>query len=313
MRADTVRLLIGIAAANGVALLLMLLGMWLARRSPEAGTTYVMADFVLIPILMGVISSYFWREMRLHGKELVAASTLNLMVGYLLSVWVLQEGVVCLIMALPLVLLSLTVGNLIGRALFPGGDGPFQNSLDRYRISVVPLLITMTLADAASPHAYHGQETDTIVMRARPEMVWRYIIDYPAITKAPDYWLFRLGLPAPVQSTASAHRIGATRRCIFRGGVTFDEQITELEPGRRLTFDVITQPNYPEAMGHIVLQKGRFLLHDNGDGTTTVTGTSWYHLNVYPAAYYDLWVKDVVHHVHLQVMDHIRDLAEHAQ
>jgi len=64
-------------------------------------------------------------------------------------------------------------------------------------------------------------------------------------------------------------------------------------------------------MGHLSINRGQFILQDNGDGTTTVTGTSWYHLYVYPTPYFNWWTEDIVRHVHLRVMEHIKILAEH--
>ena len=70
------------------------------------------------------------------------------------------------------------------------------------------------------------------------------------------------------------------------------------------------QPQDPEIVNHLILDRGQFRLHDNGNGTTTLIGTSWYRLNVYPAAYFDLWTRDIIRHVHRRVMTQIQTLAE---
>lgn len=150
----------------------------------------------------------------------------------------------------------------------------------------------------------------TTTRTAPPERVWQYVIDYPAITEKPDFWLWKVGLPAPVQSTATGHFVGARRRCAFEGNIAFDERIVEMEPARKLTFDITDQPKDPEIMGHLDLKRGRMILRDNHDGTTTLIGTSWYKLKVYPSAYYDLWTQSIMRAVHLRVMHHIQRLAE---
>lgn len=63
-------------------------------------------------------------------------------------------------------------------------------------------------------------------------------------------------------------------------------------------------------MGHIDILKGQFLLKDNGDGTTTLTGNSWYRLYVFPVWYFDIWAESITRNVHLRVMDHIKQLSE---
>ena len=109
------------------------------------------------------------------------------------------------------------------------------------------------------------------MINAPPQRVWQYIIAYPANNAPADYWLWRLGLPSPVQSTASGQGVGAKRQCLFTGNIAFEEKLTEVTPGKRLTFDVTTQPNHPEVVGHFALQTGQFTparqrqRHDNTD------------------------------------------------
>ena len=86
--------------------------------------------------------------------------------------------------------------------------------------------------------------------------------------------------------------------------------VTEYEKDSIFTFDIIEQPADPEIIGHIEIKKGKFILEENADGSTTLTGISWYGLKVYPAWYYDLWAEDITRNVHLRVMEYIKILAE---
>jgi hypothetical protein len=88
------------------------------------------------------------------------------------------------------------------------------------------------------------------------------------------------------------------------------ERVAEFVPGEKLTFDIVEQPTHPEAYGHITLHRGQFVLRDNGNGTTTLFGSSWYTLHVRPHWYFDLWTRDMTRAVHLRVMNHVRRLAE---
>lgn len=290
--------LTGIFAANGLALALMLLTRWMSSLWSDVGGVFAMGDFVLLPMAMGGICAYFWQEAKLSKAAYLLYGLMNTGLALLLSYVFLREGTICLLMASPLILIFVLLGSFIGRQIFAAKHAPLNASL-------APLLLTLFVADSLSPHHFANQESDTIVIHAPPAQVWKYIIAYPANTAPPDYWLFRCGLPAPIQSTADGQRVGATRRCIFTGNVAFEEKLTVVEPGKRLEFDVTSQPNHPEIVGHFTLQKGRFRLKDNGDGTTTLTGTTWYQLRVYPICYYDRWTQDILRHVHLRVMRHI--------
>ncbi len=313
MNARTKRAMLGILLANAVALALMLGATMLlklisgsrltALQRGDPTTYFILSDFVLIPIYMGAVTAFIWAPLQLSRKEQVGYSILNLLVAIALCLTVLHEGTICILMALPLVILFLCMGYAIGKAIVSRQNRPLQ-------LSFVPLLLIAMVADVMTSRGYEGHVVDTITIRAPARDVWRYIADYPAIETRPGYWLWRIGLPAPIQSTVTGHLVGAVRRCAFTGGIAFDERITELQPEHVLTFDVTSQPNHPEIVGHLVLRRGQFVLHDNGDGTATVTGTSWYTLNVHPAFYYDLWTRDIVRHVHLRVMEHIKALAE---
>jgi hypothetical protein len=164
--------------------------------------------------------------------------------------------------------------------------------------------------DAQMPHHHAAIVTDQVLIRAAPATVWHYVPEYPTMTAPPDYWLWKIGLPIPTQSTATGAFVGAKRDCRFSGNVVFEEKIVEAETAKVLTFDVTKQPDHPELTGHFNLDRGRFLLRDNGDGTTTLIGTTWYRLHVYPAPYFDLWAADIVRRVHFRVMNHIKELAE---
>jgi hypothetical protein len=136
------------------------------------------------------------------------------------------------------------------------------------------------------------------------------VLAFPEIPDKPSYWIFRLGLPYPTQTTNGGDFVGADRQCMFSNGIVIKEKVAEFVPREKLTFDVAEQPTDPEAYGHITLHRGQFVLRDNHDGTTTLIGSSWYTLYVRPRWYFDLWTRDMTRAVHLRVMNHVRRLSE---
>ena len=117
-------------------------------------------------------------------------------------------------------------------------------------------------------------------------------------------------MPSPRATTVTGYYQGAGRKCIFSNGYIFDEKIVTYQENKDLTFDITGQPRDPEIMGHIDILRGQFLLKDNGNGTTTLTGNSWYRLYVFPTWYYDIWARSITRNVHLRVMEHIKQLSE---
>ena len=296
-------LLLGIGAANGVAAVLMGLSRWLVAVNNDTSGVLVLSNFIVVPLLMGIVSAFFWRNLKHSILQVFLFALLNTAIGIAMSALFLREGTICLIIVSPLVLTFVFCGGLLGRLMFQ----PRHNTL---RLSVLPLLLVFMVADCLQRHEHHNEVVTRMRIAAPPERVWPHVVSFVPIQAEPDYWLFRLGLPRPAFTSAEGPFVGARRECVFSGNLVFGERIVELEPNRRITFEILSQPPHPEILGHATLRQGQMTLQDNGDGTTTLIGRSRYSLHVYPAWYYDLWAESIGHSVHASVFRHIRSLAE---
>jgi hypothetical protein len=237
------------------------------------------------------------------GLEYTLWSILNSLITIACSAIFLKEGVICIIIVCPLII-GLTIGGVfIGRAIF-------RRNKNKLNISVVGALLLIMSGDLLSKHEYHNMVSDTLKIDAPVEEVWKYVVAYEPNKAKEDYWLFKVGMPSPLQSTVDCYCEGGNRKCIFSNGYVFDEKMTVYKKNEDLTFVITNQPRDPEIMGHIDIEKGQFLLKDNGDGTTTLVGNSWYKLYVFPAWYFDYWAESITRNVHLRVMHHIKLLAE---
>jgi hypothetical protein len=249
------------------------------------------------------VAAWFWRRLDRSLAISFLDALWTFLVSLALAAIVMQEGVVCLVIASPLLYVFLLTGILLGRLWFRSNDS-------RMRLTIFPLLALLTLGESL----YHSEKqavvTDQILIHATPDKVWPHVLAFSEIPDPPDYWIFRIGLPYPTQTTNSGNFVGANRQCMFSDGIVIKERVAEIVPHQKLTFDIIEQPTHPEAYGHITLHRGRFVLRDNRDGTTTLFGSSWYTLHVRPRWYFDLWTRDMTRAVHLRVMNHVRRLAE---
>jgi hypothetical protein len=294
------KLLQGILIANVFALTIIALQAKLGSQSPGV---LVFSEFVIIPCVMGIIAAWFWKELGLKGKHITGYSILNGLLAILLSYIFLGEGVICLIIVSPLVFGFVITGAFIGRAMF-------RRNSNNLNLSILSLLAIVFIVDSTSEHNYENMVSDELVINASPDKIWKHVVAFDKITKKEDYWLFKVGMPSPMATTVSERKLGANRKCIFSNGYVFDEKIVVFDVNKDLTFDIIEQPKDPEIMGHIDIKKGQFILQDNGDGTTTLIGNSWYKLHVFPTWYYDLWAESVTRNVHFRVMKHIKLLSE---
>jgi hypothetical protein len=298
-------MMLGTLVANAIGGVLLFGIVWLigAYKSSDLLTFIAWPSFFLIPFLVGLIAAWFWR--RIHRT--IAWSALDAvivtLVGLAAAAIILREGIVCLVIVSPALYAFILCGILLGRVWF-------RPNYSKLQLTIFPLLALLTLGESL----YHSEQqavvTDRIVIHASPAKVWPHVLAFPEIPDRPDYWIFRLGLPYPTQTTNGGNFLGADRQCTFSNGVVIKERVAEFVPNEKLTFDVAEQPSDPEAYGHITLHRGQFVLQDNHDGTTTLIGSSSYTLHVRPRWYFDIWTRDMTRAVHLRVMNHIKRLAE---
>ena len=307
-RQSIVPMLLGIFVANAIGGVLLFVLVWLigAYKNSDVTTLIAWPSLFLIPFFVGLVAAWFWRELRRTlGWSFLDALWVTF-VGLAAAAIVLREGTVCLVIVSPALYVFILCGILLGRVWF-------RPDYSKLSLTIFPLLALVTLGESLYHSEQLGGVTDRIVIHAPPAKVWPHLLAFPEIPDSPDYWIFRLGLPYPTQTTNGGNFVGAERQCIFSNGVVIKERVAELIPNEKLTFDVAEQPADPEAYGHITLHRGQFILQDNHDGTTTLIGSSWYTLHVRPRWYFDLWTRDMTRAVHLRVVNHIRRLSEQEQ
>ena len=297
-------LIIGMLVANlaGDVLLFGVTAL-VSRFKGDTQGVLALPSFLLLPFIVGLVAAWFYRRLdRSIGITFLDAFWVSL-VGVAAAWIVLREGVVCLVIVFPALYLLVAAGLLLGRLWF-------RPNYAKLQLTIFPLLLLVTVTDAFYSSGERAVVTDEILIHATPDKVWPRVLAFPDIPERPDYWIFRLGLPYPTQTTNGGNFVGADRQCMFSNGIIIQEKVAEFVPREKLTFDIIEQPTHPEAYGHITLHRGQFVLRDNHDGTTTLFGSSWYTLHVRPLWYFDIWTRDMTRAVHRRVMNHIRHLAE---
>ena len=262
-------LVLGVLVANAIggSLVFAVTVIVGAYREHDVFALVAWPSFFLIPFLVGLIAAWFWRRLnRTLGWSFLDALWTSL-VGLAAAAIILREGVVCLVIVSPALYVFILCGVLLGRIWF-------HPNYSKLQLTIFPLLALVTLGESL----YHSEQqavvTDRIMIHAPPARVWPHVLAFPEIPARPDYWIFRLGLPYPTQTTNGGNFVGADRQCIFSNGIVIKERVAEFVPNEKLTFDVAEQPTDPEAYGHITLHRGQFILQDNRDGTTTLIGSS---------------------------------------
>jgi hypothetical protein len=295
--------LLGYVVSNTMAFVLIGLGKLLLDHNQGGMGLLVASEFIIVPMLMGIICAWFWRPLELSTSRVTWRSIYTTLIAILLSAVFLGEGFICLLIVSPLIFCFVISGAFIGRSMF-------KKDNQTLNLSIMGLLIILFISDSLSKHQYENMVSDSIVINAPVDKVWPNVVSFKPIKQKNNYWLFKIGMPSPMATTVTGNYVGAGRKCIFSNGYVFGEKIVTYQPNKDLTFDIMDQPRDPEIMGHIDIERGQFLLKDNGNGTTTVIGNSWYKLYVFPVWYYDIWAQSITRNVHLRVMEHIKEISE---
>jgi hypothetical protein len=190
------QLFLGIAVANALGASLLFAVVWFVAAYKGHDFTALVAwpSFFLLPFIVGMIAAWFWRRLnRTLGWSFLDALWVTL-VGLASAAIVLREGVVCLVIVSPALYVFILCGILLGRILF-------HPNYSKLQLTIFPLLALITLGESV----YHSEQqavvTDRILIQAPPAKVWPHVLAFPEIPDAPDYWIFRLGLPYPTTTT----------------------------------------------------------------------------------------------------------------
>ncbi|HET6330603.1 MAG TPA: hypothetical protein VFF76_07435 [Holophagaceae bacterium] len=217
------------------------------------------------------------------------------------------EGLVCILMASPIVILLASLGALIGSLTYR----PIR-PLAAGCSAALPLLL---LLDGRTGEPDIRVVTSDVVIAAQPEAVWDQVIAFPPLPPAKE-WLFRAGVAAPLKADIDGAGAGAVRHCVFSTGA-FVEPVTVWSPGRELSFSVAAQPDVlreltlwagprpPHLDDYLQCVKGQFILEPLPGGRTHLVGRTWYRLRMAPEPYWGLWSDAFIHRIHMRVLNHV--------
>jgi hypothetical protein len=210
----------GFLYSNIVGFIIIGLTRAIMHLNEDIGKIFIFSDFVLVPIAMGIICMKFWIPLNKKMPFLILLCIPNTLIAIVLSVIFLREGVLCLVIVFPLILLFMVAGTIMGKEIF-------KNKNKTLQVSTAFIFLGIFIFDTFSVHDYTNMVSDEIIINASKEKVWKYVAEHPVNNASPDYWLFRMGLPNPVQSTMSAPCAGANRKCIFSNNAVFAETVVD--------------------------------------------------------------------------------------
>ena len=288
-----------------------------------AGTTlfhdYGWGLFVGLPFAMGLaaVLIYAWRRPRSLASSLGVALLPIVFIGICFFASAV-EGLVCLLMALPIGGVLALLGGLVGSAIARARLAGLPPGTVVLLFVSIPFLMGMERQADVKPPLL--SIASSVVIDAPPEKVWPNLIACSPIPPERE-WILRTGIAYPTRAVIVGHGVGAVRHCIFSTG-EFVEPIEVWDEPRLLRFSVTAQPepmeelspyghiDTPHLHGYFLSREGELRLVPLPGGKTRLEGTTWYTNNAWPNAYWCVWSDFLIHHIHLRVLNHIKAVSE---
>jgi len=202
-------------AALGMAFS-VLLGVVLVSLGARCLQGYGWGLFLGVPFLTGFVSSWFLNFDSPRSKlKTIGGGTLTVVLLGMVLFGFAYEGLLCLLMALPLALPFAIAGGLVARCILrsrtPGSAGPTLAA----GMALLPLLMFAEHAAKIEPPVF--SVTTGVTIDAPPAVVWKNVIAFPPLAP-PEEWLFRAGIAYPTSGEIVGRGPGAVRYCHFSTG-----------------------------------------------------------------------------------------------
>lgn len=163
-------------------------------------------------------------------------AALAFLLGTLILLW---EGLICIILWLPIVLTLSSFGGLLGglARLYLQSRKTYFSSIGI--VALAPFLISPI--EQINERATDVKTVHTsIVIHASAASVWEQIRSIPKIQEAEHSTalIHTLGFPRPVAAELIGEGVGSIRNATFEGNVLFVERVTLWEPYERIGFTI---------------------------------------------------------------------------
>jgi hypothetical protein len=286
---------------------------FLVEIRPEVFLVLSYSFLLFVPLAVGYLAVF--PSTRPSWFYMIFAPWLPTFLGVAAS-WVAGwEGAICVIIALPLLLIIASLGGVAA------GISNRRRAHHALLVTVLPFIVAAAEHGLPRPIRIEKNVTE-IVIGAPPAAVWSQVIEVPLIRPEEHRpGLFtRMGFPRPVSALLSGRGVGAVRHARFMNGVLFIEEITAWEDERLIRFAIDAQehlippttldPHVTIGGRYFDVLTGEYLLIDQLDGSTRLVLTSTHRVSTALNAYSAWWARMIMRSIQTNILRILKDRAE---
>lgn len=263
---------------------------------------YGISFFVFLPFALGYI---------LGKSTLKSASLAGLIISLVIFMILLfaggLEGMVCILMAMPLIIGAVAFGALVKYLIKKYHNTDKKENL--IKSSIIPLCLFLTFGfveTILTKNVNHIIEVKTEIILPYSSMEVYETIKSVDTLDVEKPFLMKLDLPIPQKCILDEEKVGAIRTCYFEEGKII-ERVTELEKGKILRMDVIdyqlTGRNWFE------FKEAIYTFKELKNGNCKMTRITTYSSELYPRLYWQALEKIGIEQEHDYVFKNlVKDL-----
>jgi hypothetical protein len=289
------------------------------------GSAVMLLSFLFfMPLAMGYLAVFF-AEVKQEQRFWVwlILPWLPVLGGCAAAMLALLEGLICVVMFLPLGLVVATAGGILG-----GLTARLLRQRRARHVSVACVVFLPFLVAPWEQRVFHELELrqveNVVEIQAPASVVWHNIERVRAIRpeELPSSWSHSIGFPDPVEATLSHEGVGGVRDASFTKGVLFIETVDVWEPEQRLAFSIRAQTERIPATTldehvrvggpYFDVLRGQYRLEPLGNGKTRLHLSSQHRVSTDFNWYAHLWTDAIMADLQQRILQVVKHRCEEA-
>jgi len=235
-----------------------------------------MAIFFFLPLAVG-ISSGLLPDL----KQAIFGTLSSILLFSIFLILTKAEGIICVIMALPILLLAMWIGWAIGKTI----RKKKENTDIKVTIAPILIFVVANIFEIFSGNPQVPSSTSTsITLNANPEKVYNSIIQVDTVDVETSL-LQKIGLPIPRKCILTEAKIGGLRLCEFEEGYIL-ETIKDLIPNKYLRME-ITECKLDQERHWLKFNEDIYKIEPLTKKKTRITRTTTYSSTLKPRIYWE--------------------------